>query len=99
MLQCYILLSLSFHFPKIIFSESDASSWERFDIQQSEGNRFVWGLKLYFKGLYSVPAGTGTWGGKKRSGGRVAVQADLHRDFSIVCLHVCSAPCQIAAKT
>lgn len=41
----------------------------------------------------------GLWEGKKRSGGRVAVQADLHWDFSIVCLHVCSAPCQIAAKT
>jgi len=50
--------------------------------------------KCVLKG-YSVPAGSGTG---EKSAGCVAVQADLHRDFSIVCLYVCSAPCQAAGE-
>lgn len=35
---------------------------------------------------------------KRRSGGHAALQADLHRDSSIVCLYVCSSPCQAAGE-
>lgn len=44
----------------------------------------------------SFPAGGGTG---EESGDGVAAQADLHGDLSIVCLHVCSAFCQLAAET
>lgn len=50
---------------------------------------------MYIKGLRCPWTGMGTG---EKSGGRVAVQADLHRDFSIVCLYVCSAPCQAAGE-
>lgn len=55
-------------------------------------------MSMYLKGIlkgHGVPAGIGTG---EKSGGRVAVRADLYRAFSIVCLSVCSAPCQAAVR-
>lgn len=62
---------------------------------KAQQNEFVNVFKMYIKGLRFSPAGTGAG---EESGGRVAALADLCGDFSIVCLCVCSAPCQAAGR-
>lgn len=80
----------------MIFSASEASPWECFDIQQSRGKLIC----PYFENVYlRVTVSLQAWGLEMKSGSCVKVKADLYWDLSIVYLYICSANCQAGRQT